>query len=81
MSGRHYRALAAMHQHIQEQIDVANRSSQPDWLEISQLKRLRLSIKDQMRRALEGGREAPWQTPAANDVGRHRPAVVPGRDA
>jgi len=81
MSGRHYRALAAMHQTIQQQIDAATRSRQPDWLEISQLKRLRLSIKDQMRRALEGGREAPWLTPAANDDGRSRPAAVPNGDA
>lgn len=81
MSGRHYRTLSAMHENIQRQIDEASRSPQPDWLEISQLKRLRLSIKDQMRRALESGRDVPWGRPAANDVGRYRPAAVLSRDA
>ncbi len=58
MSGRYYRALSIMHQQVQEEIDSAGRSPQPDWVRISQLKRLRLSIKDRMRTILESGCEA-----------------------
>ena len=56
MSGRHYRALSMMHQQVQEQIDREQQSRQPNWLYIGQLKRLKLSIKDRLRRILEEGR-------------------------
>lgn len=55
MSGRYYRALAMMHQRIQGNIDDLERSPKPDWVRISELKRLRLSIKDQMRTLIEDG--------------------------
>lgn len=59
MSGRHYRALCAMHQQIQRKIEEARRSPQPDWMRISHLKRLRLDIKDRMRRILDDNRTGP----------------------
>ena len=58
MSGRLYRALSLAHQQVQAKIEVEERSPAPDWLRISELKRRKLSIKDQMRRILEDGREA-----------------------
>jgi hypothetical protein len=70
-----------MHQKVQGQIDEAGRSRQPDWLEIGQLKRLRLSIKDQMRRVLEGGRDIPWETPAAGPPQRQAHMAMLSRDA
>ena len=63
MSGRYYRALSQMHQQVQEKIDVAEQSRQPDWFLIGELKRLKLSIKDRMRSVLEDGREALSQGP------------------
>jgi len=64
MSGRLYRALSQAHQQVQEKIEAAERSPAPDWLRISELKRRKLSIKGQMRRILEHGRDAfPLRSP------------------
>jgi hypothetical protein len=70
-----------MHQKIQDQIDEAGRSPQPDWLEINQLKRLRLSIKDQMRRVLENNLEVPWERPVASELRQAGRAHASSRDA
>ena len=70
MSGRYYRALSVMHQQVQENIDDLERLPQPDLVRISQLKRLKLSIKDRMKGILKDGREVQPQRPFARDVRR-----------
>ena len=70
MSGRYYRALSMMHQRVRENIDDLERSPQPDWPRIGELKRLRLSIKDQMRSTLEDGREVQPQRSVTSNATR-----------
>lgn len=70
MSGRYYRALSQMHQQVQARIDTAEHSPQPDMFQVGELKRLKLSIKDKMRRVLEDGREALSQSPLPSGVQR-----------
>lgn len=69
MSGRFYRALSQMHRRIEEQIEQASRSPRPDSLRILELKRLKLAIKDRMRRVLEMD-PAPGERPLPPDTGR-----------
>jgi hypothetical protein len=72
MSGRYYRALSMMHRRVQENIEDLERCPQPDWQRIGELKRLRLSIKDQMRSTLEDGREEQPQRSVAGVLRRSR---------
>lgn len=81
MSGRYYRALSMMHQRIQGNIEDLERSPNPDWLRISEMKRMRLSVKDQMRRVLEEGREADPQGSLARNGARPRRASTLSSDA
>lgn len=70
MFGRYYRALSMKHQRVQEEIDREEQSPQPDWARASELKRLRLSIKDQMRSTLEDGREVQPQRSVTSNATR-----------
>lgn len=77
MSGRYYRALSVMHQQVQQEIEDVERSPQPDWVRISELKRLKLSIKDRMKGILKDGREVQPQRSLARDVRRqYQPASL-----
>ncbi len=81
MSGRYYRALSMMHQRVQGSIDDLERSPKPDWVRISEMKRLRLSIKDRMRAVLEDGREAQSSRSLASGAGRQGRTATLSSDA
>ncbi len=81
MSGRYHRALSAMHQQVQDEIDDAGRSPQPDWARISQLKRLKLSIKDRMKSILKDGCEVQPKRSVASIVRRQSQPSSLSRDA
>jgi len=81
MSGRFYRALAQMHQEVQDQIDDAIKAPGPDWSRIGHLKRLKLSIKHRMRKILEGSREIAPDAPAKNSVSQHPRTALHAGDA
>jgi hypothetical protein len=81
MSGKYYRALSVMHQHVQENIDDLERSPQPDWAQIGELKRLKLSIKDRMKSILKEGREVEPQRSFARDVRRQGQSASLSSDA
>ncbi len=81
MSGRYYRALSVMHQQVQEEIDDVERSPQPDWARIGQLKRLKLSIKDRMKGILKVGREVQPQKSVASHVRRQSQSASLSSDA
>lgn len=81
MSGRYYRALSVMHRQVQENIDDLERSPQPDWVRVGELKRLRLSIKDRMKSILTEIREAQPQRSFASDVRRKSHASSLSSDA
>jgi hypothetical protein len=66
MSLRHYRALRSLHRDLQNQIDLEQRSPQPDSLKIAQLKRHKLAIRDRMRLIVERG--APIARMPARDL-------------
>lgn len=70
MYGRYYRDLSVAHQRVQGNIDALERSPQPDWTRIGELKRLRLSIKDRMKSILKDGWEVPPQWSFPNDARR-----------
>ena len=81
MSGRYYRALSVMHQQVQGNIDDLERSPQPDWVRVGELKRLRLSIKDKMKSILKESREAQPQGALASGARRRTSASTLGSDA
>lgn len=81
MYGRYYRDLAVAHQRVQGNIDALERSPQPDWTRIGELKRLRLSIKDRMKSILNHGREAQPYMSFASDARRQRRASTLTSDA
>ena len=81
MSGRYYHALSVMHQQVQENIDDLERRPQPDLVRISQLKRLKLSIKDRMKSILKDGREVQPQRSLARDVRRQGQSASLSSDA
>lgn len=81
MSGRYYRALSVMHQRVQGNIDDLERSLQPDWMRVSELKRLRLSIKDRMKSILKESHEAHPQGSLPRSARRRSPASTLGSDA
>lgn len=70
MYGRYDRDLSVAHQRVQGNIDALERSPQPDWTPIGELKRLRLSIKDRVKRILKGGWEVQPQWSFPNDARR-----------
>lgn len=77
MSGRYYRALSVMHREVQDNIDDLERSPQPDWLRIGELKRLRLSLKDRMKGILKENREAHPDGPRESAAGRRNRVSPP----
>ena len=77
MYGRYDRDLSVAHQRVQGNIDALERSPQPDWRPIGELKRLRLSIKDRVKRILKGGWEVQPQWSLPNDARRQgRPSAL-----
>lgn len=81
MSGRYYRALSVMHGQVQENIDDLERSPQPDWARVGELKRLRLSIKDRMKSILKESREAQPQRSFASEARRQSHTSTLSSDA
>jgi hypothetical protein len=81
MSGRYYRALSVMHQRVQGNIDELERSPQPDWAQIGELKRLKLSIKDRMKSSLKDGREVEPQRSFARVIRRQGQSASLSSDA
>ena len=81
MSGRYYRALSALHQQVQRKIDDLERSPQPDWARVGELKRLRLSIKDRIKNILKVSHEAQPKWSLASDVRRQGHTSILSSDA
>jgi hypothetical protein len=81
MSTRDRRALAMMHQQVQQSIDNVGGSPRPYWVRMSQIKRLRLSIKERLRIILEDGREVELPRSVALNVKRQSSPASLGSDA